>query len=455
MNKVYINHRMFAGKRVAFAVVDQMNIKRRHEKLYKKMYDVTWFFTKRLAGMLKSDAYYANTVDEALALADNYDIVILQSVGNMINDNQFLEYVDEYVAQNPDFFYVGFTLDWQDNRWVELHHQMIVINANKWRELSRCQYGGWATAIEPLPHYSRSVENFHDHYTPYWIKGEPGATMGQRKQQGWGMIKCALENGIKIDNFTQQMRNCRLFLYPESEPEKFYESIINETITDPTMNPNQKRWLKTFSIPPQIWIFNSEAYYFPLSTTKNIETYLGPAAGFKYLDLLKHNETVKFVLYDYNERSVEWLKMLRDEWDGHDLSKYLQSKTDYIKYYKYINGNIETNIDILYEEFGGEEQFLELWTRFRQSEVEFVVTNLYDRSSIESLRGRCDGRTLFYYSNIFATDLMVKIMSLEEIEQAHTQAIDIFKQRGNVITYGTDFLSEWIVGNYEKETENV
>lgn len=452
MNKVYITHKMFEGKRVAFAVVDQMNVKRRHEKLYKKMYDVTWFFTKRLGYTIKSDVYYCDTVDEALNRADDYDIVILQSVGNMIHDNVFLEYVDQYVTENPDFFYVGFTLDWQDNRWVELHHQMIVINANKWRELGRCEFGWWETKIEPLPHYSRSVENFHDHYTPYWIKGEPGATVGQRKQQGWSMIKCALENRIKIDNFTQEMRNCRLFLYPETDSLKFYESIINGTITDPTMNPNQKRWLKTFSIPPQIWIFNSEAYSFPMSTTKKIETYLGPAAGFKYLDLLKHNETVKFVLYDYNERSVEWLKMLWTEWDGHDLSRYLQSKTDYIKYYKYINGNIETNIEILHEEFGGEARFLELWTRFRQSEVEFVVTNLYDRASVESLSARCNGRTLFYYSNIFATDLMVKIMSLEEIEQAHCQAIDIFKQRGNVVTYGTDFLSEWIIGNYNKET---
>jgi hypothetical protein len=444
MNKVYVTHNMFADKRVAFAVVDQMNVRKRHEKLYKKMYDVTWFFTKRLGYTVNAPVFYCDTVDEALNRSDDYDIVILQSVGNMINDNQFLEYVDEYVKENPDFFYVGFTLDWQDNRWIELHHQMMVVNVDTWRKLGRCEYGGWSTAIEPLPHYSRSEENFHDHYTPYWIKGEPGETVGERKQQGWGMIKCALQNGIKIDNFTERMRKCRLFLYPETDSLKFYESIINGTITDSDMNPNQKRWLKTFNIPPQIWIFNSEAYSFPRAVTKNIETYLGPAAGFKYLDLLKHNETVKFVLYDYNERSVNWLKMLRDEWDGVNLAAYLQTKTEYIPYYKFINGNIATNIDILYDEFGGEEEFKKLWTRFRESTVEFVVADLYNVESIESLRSHCTGKTLFYYSNIFATDLMVKIMSLEEIESAHGNAIDVFKAAGNTIMYGTNYLGEWI-----------
>jgi hypothetical protein len=246
------------------------------------------------------------------------------------------------------------------------------------------------------------------------------------------------------------MRDCRLFLYPESDSYKFFECIVNRDITDPSINPNQKRWLKTFKLPPQIWIFNSEAYYFPQSVTKNIDTYMGPAAGFKYLDVLRYNDTVKFVLYDYNERSVEWIKMLYREWDGKNLSEYLKTKTDYIPYYKYINGTIEANIKILFGEFDGEEEFLKLWTRFKSSEVEFVVTNLYDEMELKSLSERCSGTTLFYYSNIFATDLMIKIMSLEETCSAHDRAVAIFKERGDVILYGTNFLSEWKVDTIRK-----
>jgi hypothetical protein len=368
----------------------------------------------------------------------------------MIHGNEFLELVDEYIQNNLDFFFVGFTLDWQEDKWLELHHQMIIFNEQKWIELDKPVYGDWQTVTEALPNYSRSVENFHDHYTPYWIKGEPGTVTGQRKQQGWGMIKCALENEIKIDNFSQKMRDCRLFLYPESDSYKFFECIVNRDITDPSINPNQKRWLKTFKLPPQIWIFNSEAYSFPRQLTEEINTYLGPAAGFKYLDILRYNEQVKFVLYDYNERSVAWLEMLRTEWDGRDFKQYLSSKEEYVPFYKYINGSIDANIKILHDEFGGEENFIKLWTRFRASEVEFVVTNLYETAALEALRLKCSGNTLFYYSNIFATDLMVKIMSLEEISGAHLQAQTIFKECDAVTLYGTNFLGEWVIDKYNQ-----
>jgi hypothetical protein len=449
MNKVYANHTMFADNRVVFAIVDQMKIRERHEKLYKKMYDLTWFYTNRLAYTLDCPVVYHDSIDEALENCQEYDTVIVQSVGNMIQENEFLELVDQYVKDNPDFFYVGFTLDWQEDKWIELHHQMIIFNEQRWIELGKPCYGDWERVTEELPNYSRSIENFHDHYTPYWIKGEPGTTVGHRKQQGWGMIKCALENGIKIDNFSQAMRDCRLFLYPESDSLKFYECIVNRDITDSNINSNQKRWLKTFKLPPQIWIFNSEAYYFPQSVTKDIDTYMGPAAGFKYLDLLRTNDRVKFVLYDYNERSVEWIKMLYQEWDGKNLGEYLKSKTEYISYYKYINGTIDANIKILFDEFGGEEEFVKLWTRFRNSDVEFLVTNLYDEAELTKLSTQCSGKTLFYYSNIFATDLMIKIMSLEETSSAHDRACNIFKQRGNVVLYGTNFLCEWKIERYE------
>lgn len=451
MNKVYpVNHGMFADQRVIFAIVDQMNIKKRHEKLYKKMYDLTWFYTKRLSQTIQADVVYYDTIDEALENCQAYDTVILQSVGNMIHGNEFLELVDEYIQNNLDFFFVGFTLDWQEDKWLELHHQMIIFNEQKWIELDKPVYGDWQTVTEELPKYSRSVENFHDHYTPYWIKGEPGTETGQRKQQGWGMIKCALENEIKIDNFSQKMRDCRLFLYPESDSYKFFECIINRDITDPSINPNQKRWLKTFKLPPQIWIFNSEAYSFPRQLTAEVDTYLGPAAGFKYLDILRYNDHVKFVLYDYNERSVAWLEMLRAEWDGRDLKRYLSSKEEYAPFYKYINGTIDANIKILHTEFGGEENFIKLWTRFRESDVEFVVSNLYEVTALESLSTKCSGKTLFYYSNIFATDLMVKIMSLEEISAAHQLAQTVFKKCDTITLYGTNFLGEWVVDEYNQ-----
>jgi hypothetical protein len=436
---------MFADKRVVFAIVDQMNIKKRHELLYNKMYDLTLFYTTRLAFTLRCPVVYHDTIDLALEALQDYDIVILQSVGNMIQENEYLEYVDEYVKNNPDFFYVGFTLDWQGDDWVELHHQMIVFNEQRWIQLGKPEYGNWQTTTEELPNYSRSVENFHDHYTPYWIKGEPGTTVRQRTKQGWGMIKAALENGIRIDNFTQAMRDCRLFLYPESDSVKFYECIVNREITDGNINPNQKRFIRTFQFREQVWIYNSESYQFPKSISSNIDTYMGPAAGFKYLDVLKYSEKVNYILYDFMPVSIKWIKMLRDEWDGRDYPAFLRKKEpEWKQYYKYISGDIELNQRLLFNEFSSEDEFVVLWQRFKDSSVEFIQCDLFDTATVKQLCTKIQGKTLFYYSNIFATDFQIKRKSLAEITASYDTIVNMFKQ-DNVILYGTNPVGEWVI----------
>ena len=58
---------------------------------------------------------------------------------------------------------------------------------------------------------------------------------------------------------------------------------------------------------------------------------------------------------------------------------------------------------------------------------------------------KVDGKTLFYYSNIFATDYMIKHHMWSEIDQKYNEALGIFSQKPDVILYGTDSLSRWKV----------
>ena len=96
---------------------------------------------------------------------------------------------------------------------------------------------------------------------------------------------------------------------------------------------------------------------FPLYNTT---IYFGPAAGFKYLELLTFNDSVKFIFYDYNQESLDWLKKLHAEWDGNDYPAYLEAQPDDTKsLYKYIHSGIEENQEILFREFGGEDTFKE------------------------------------------------------------------------------------------------
>jgi hypothetical protein len=379
----------------------------------------------------------------------DFDLIFIQSVGNLIKSNTILEELENYSNSNPDFFMVAFTLDWQTEKsadWVEIHHQMMYINVNKWKELGSPVFGGWDQVTEELPNYIRSEENFHDRYTPYWMRGAPGTTLGTRRAQGYGFLKSAFSNGIRIDNFSEAARKCRLFVYPESDTNNLYEAFLRRN-TRIVSNPNQKKWIKTLNPAPTIWVYNSERYYF--LGNKKCTTYFGTASGFKYLDILNDpdNSQVKFVFYDFNEKSLDWIKQLKEEWDGNDFPAYLKRQPEELKqYFKYINGGFEENQKLLFDDFGGEEHFKELWNKFRACEAEFVQCNLFELDQVEELLTKAKGDTpFFFYSNIFATDYTLINFTLEEITKKYNDFLDIiFTAYSKAITNGSTQLGDWV-----------
>ena len=223
-----------------FAIVDQNDVKNINKELYDYVLQKTLECTKKLS----YDVKVYDTIDEAVS--DSTGVVVIQSVGNFINSNNFTDLLEDYIQNNPNFFALAFTLDWMPEKgegWIELHSQMMVINTKVWRDLGCPSYGYWTREIKKVPKYTRSEENFHDKYTPYWIKGAEGEEVRTVIHPGWGFLQAALSNGIKIDNFSEEMRKCRLYIYPEFESNQLYTSIINKDDSLIT-NFNQKQYLR-------------------------------------------------------------------------------------------------------------------------------------------------------------------------------------------------------------------
>jgi hypothetical protein len=446
-------------KKILYAIVDQANIRHKHNDLFSKIYELTYGMTARLSSSCVSgDVKYFDNVDDAMKFSVNHDIVILQSIGNFINRNRFFSELDKYVVSNPDFFLLAFTLDWESEKqsgWIECHNQMMIVNVSSWKKLGQPEFGGWETVTEELPNYSRSAENFHDNYTPYWIKGESGTSTHTRTAQGWNFIKTALTAGYRIDNFTEEMRACRLFIYPEHEPDNLYTAFTSKDGSSLT-NPNQKRWIKSMlNSTPGIWIFNSEYYRFSIDM-KQVDTYIGPAAGFKYLDFLNYNSKGNFIFYDYHQDSLDWIKQLKETWDGNDFYKYLQLQSeDAKKHYKFIHGNkfnkenIEKNLEILFKQFGGEEQFKKLWNLFRASDATFVRVNLFNPEEISNLLDLVNKESIFFnFSNIFATDFTLLDHTIAEVDTTYHNFLMYVKNRfKKFILYGSNPIGEWQVLN--------
>jgi hypothetical protein len=447
MNVVY-TRQFFEDKKIKFAIVDQADVSDKHTDLFNKVHDLTFSLTTRLITPIpNAEVKFYNKIDDAMADSVDFDLIFIQSVGNLIKNNIILEELEQYSINNPDFFIMAFTLDWQSEKnagWVEIHHQMLFVNINKWKEIGSPQFGGWDTVTEELPNYIRSEENFHDRYTPYWMQGAPGTTLGTRTSQGYGFLKAAFANDIKIDNFTDSMRKCRLFIYPESETSELYEAFIKRNTTLVT-NPNQKKWIKSLKLAPTIWVYNSERYYF--LGDKKCDTYFGTASGFKYLDILNGNESVKFVFYDFHEKSLDWVRQLKETWDGNNFPQYLENQSDEFKrYYKYINGGIKENQKLLFDDFGGEDKFKELWSRFKNCDAEYVKCNLFEIDQVRDLLTKTKVDTpFFFYSNIFATDYTLINFTLYEITNKYNAFLDtIFNAYPAAITNGSTQLGDWV-----------
>jgi hypothetical protein len=425
------NFKYLSGKKVLYALVDNDDIKRKNFNLYTRMHNMTSSFTHRLcASTLLGTIKTYDNIDLAMLDSDEYDIVIIQHVGNFIRINKMYQYIDEYCFNNPNYFIIAFTLDWQSEKnadWLEIHNQMIIVNPAVWKQLGSPKFGRWVTVTEELPNYTRSVENFHDNYTPYWIQGQPGTTVHTRTRPGWGWLKAALSNNIRIDNFTLDMRNSRLYVYPGSEPDKFYKALTDLNEVD-LKNPNQrkliKQWMKT---KPQIWIFNSEAYSFNYNNS-NLDTYIGPAAGFKFLDMLIQNPNIKFIFYDYNPLSIQWLQHLKNNWDGNNFEEFLDKQTIFKPFYKFIDYSIKNNVVRLFREFGGEDNFKTLWLKFKNAEAEFVVCDLFKNNEIPKIINGAGQYPFINFSNIFSTDYVSMFYSIEEVEEIIDNFIKLVRE---------------------------
>ena len=166
------------------------------------------------------------------------------------------------------------------------------------------------------------------------------------------------------------------------------------------------------------------------------------------MDILTNRDSVNYVFYDFHQRSLDWIKHLKENWDGNDFPRFLKNQDEEFKScFKYIHKDIDTNQKKLFDDFGGEDQFKKLWAKFKLCKAEFVTCDLYDPIQFESLLARVPEKStpFVYYSNIFSTDFTLIHRTAESVEKYRGEMIDYLrKQYPTSITHGTDVNGIWI-----------
>jgi len=415
-----------------------------HDALKQKMISYTLFFALRFKSFTdKIDIVFADGIDDGLKKFTQYNHILFMAAGVRIYDSSILLDINKIINDNPNYMAAAHILEW-GNDWYELHHQFVLVNIKNWILAGSPEYGGWDPDVSVLPVIERSKENFHDHYTPLWIRPTGNHMWIYHEKQGWNFIGEAFDKGFDIINWDQTIRSKRTYYYPETNSELFYNCLIDKKHNKEITNPNQRKLInEVIGMKNQVWILNSEDMDI-MANEKQYDVIALPASGFKYLDVFKSGALKpqgKIVIYDYNQTSIDWIKLIYKS-SSINIGQMVEAfpKNKELKWHGMTNPSVLNSDSLLCKEFltsfqitvdyfGGMSYFIQYLKQFRSTPVEFIRTDLLnDYNNLITALG--DGDSMLHISNIFATDYLNAAIGLEEMDKS-------FKQLKNAVNNHT------------------
>ena len=226
---------------------------------------------------------------------------------------------------------------YRPNSYPHIDNQFFVVNLPKWQEVG-------SPAFESVPSpitfttrtVTRSAEDFHDDYTPFWV----GTTDTTSTYTCWQsefarlVVQKFLEAGYTIQNIRQDLRNQKWNLYANANRARL-EPLFNEgTFNDDLMPQVVERILtERDTLQDTVYILNSEIVYgFTPQRAGPVDHYVGVAGGFKSVLLLKllgFNADTTVTYADVSPAGLDYQRYLVDTWDGN-----LDSYADIVKQYR-------------------------------------------------------------------------------------------------------------------------
>lgn len=243
-----------------------------------------------------TDAEYAVVLSTGLEFVNSYDW--FDCVENLCKDYFFIA---GHILDRKEFYY-------------ELHEQCYVLNLQDYNKLNRPSIGQqsfFAKHVEITPH--RSTENYHDDYTPLWIR--PGLSSNEylHKAHGGKLISIALENNLPIRMFDEALKNNKRYYYPE------YSSYHDQVCF--------LYMRQGFCNSAAVYLNNSENIV-PITISGPIQQLVVAASGLNWVHYLNQHgfdTKTKVKFYDYSFLTLEYIKFLIENWDGMNYESFALS----------------------------------------------------------------------------------------------------------------------------------
>lgn len=446
-----------------------------NEFVAKRTFDMTYFYINRMIKMnLCSYVGRHTTVSQILenAIAQDKKYCMIACQGLLLyRGPSLVQKSVAYAQNNPQFFVVGHIMDKQGQHhyltkdaYPGLHRQYLFVNLSKWVELGKPEFDELGVFTDRPREYRNveySKEKIHSEYTPKWVKGAEGYTHSTITADGSNWIHLAAENNITIENLDNDMRECKVFLYPYNKPEileKVWLDKTNDELVD-QLNYSQRAWIRKLGYQEEIeknrvYAFNTERLSGEgVRTSTLIDHLFSAAAGFKPLAILNANgfhrgTTVHY--FDWCEASLNYKKHLLETWDGYDLDKWLLEHDLTYNFSSTYRANYKEFWEQELKDFGGSLAFQRLWSRYKELKHEFhVIDIVQDSDKLFDVIDNVHGTKVLWTTNIWSSEMLQWNVEPEELEKNYTK----FKHRiNNLVVYGHDYcgidLNDSIKGNY-------
>ena len=384
------------------------------------------------------------------------DLCIIQCQGMMsIRLAHIITRSIHYFKDHPERFVIGHIMNRKD-RYPGLHRQMLVVNLKVWEQLGKPPYdeqGVFWDRKRLYRNFAVSESKISAEYTPDWIKSKDGTSPYSYTEDGANWIDIALSNGITIDNFDLNIRECKVFLYPYEDTmqlEKVWNNLQDELEIDKLTNYSAKSWMRKLAYQEHIekdrvYAFNTERLSAEgVRSAGPIDALFSAAAGFKPLALLRNNEFHEKTVvhyYDWCNASLDFKRDLLETWDGRDFHLWLLKNDLKYNFSSTYRGNYEEfwKLEIT-NEFGSDDQFQELWNRYRKLEHQYHCIDIVNEpEKLFALINQHTGNRVLWTTNIWASLALHWNVEPEILEQKWLAFQNLIPE--GLAIYGQDYMA--------------
>lgn len=435
------------------------------EFIRKRTFDMTYFYINRMLKMkLATYVGFESRVERLLELAvdanKKYCMIACQGL-LLFRGPSLVEQSLQYAHNNEDFFVVGHIMDKKSQHhyltkgaYPGLHRQYLFVNLSRWIELGKPKFDeiGYFTDRKPIyKNVEFSKNTINSEYTPAWVRSAEGEMECKVTSDGSNWIDIACRNNIQIDNLDNDMRACKVFLYPYNNSkslEKVWLDKNNELVD--TLEYNQKAWIRKLGYQEQIekdrvYAFNTETLSSEGVRTngKLIDHLFSAAAGFKPLAILDANgfhqgTTVHY--FDWCKASLDYKKHLLETWDGYDLDAWLLEHDLEYNFSSTYRGNYKEFWQQELKDFGGSLRFQRLWDRYRKLKHEFHVIDIVNEGDklFDEIK-KVHGTKVLWTTNIWSSEMLHWNVEPELLETKWKKFKSMIPD--DLVLYGHDYLA--------------